>query len=485
MAVESQMGNWRGGWLVVIVGAMTLESLVAERRLRAAEAWKYSGRTLQVRLAEFGLITVLVRVGPFLPDRLGRLVVDAQQWLRDPSLFFDIEYVITVAAVAALWGVAISISAALGELEDTGNPWADRESARATTETLFVGGLFLMLALVGLVRLPGWATSGASPTAAGSIDLLPVLYVALGVLLLGQTRYALLIKAWDRERVPRSEHMERRWIRSAVLFIILVTAIASFLPAGSTSLGLTLALVILKIAIFLGQWATFLVMLVLSVILAPCAFLSMASDRTPAARPVMPDLGAVPASQAAGWPEWARTAAFVIAVVAGVVWVARTLWEDRRAAALGRTVWHTIREWLCGIWGWLRRVREQVERATRTSHETATAGLPLASVGWQWWQARSSRERVRRLYLTLLERSARTGYPRRPAQTPHEYGVELESYVPGHRDQVSALTEAFVEARYSRREFEPGRLHALYEIWRRLKKALRRPPSPPEIAKKG
>jgi hypothetical protein len=164
-------------------------------------------------------------------------------------------------------------------------------------------------------------------------------------------------------------------------------------------------------------------------------------------------------------------------VIVGVAWVVRTVWEDRRVAGVGQAIWQMIWQWIGGLWSWWQGVRARIERVLPGSHETATAGLPATSMRLRWWQARSTRERVRRLYLTLLERSARTGYPRLPAQTPNEYGVELESHVPGHEAEIRALTEAFVEARYGRREFEPGRLYALHELWQRLLKALRRPPS--------
>jgi hypothetical protein len=63
---------------------------------------------------------------------------------------------------------------------------------------------------------------------------------------------------------------------------------------------------------------------------------------------------------------------------------------------------------------------------------------------------------------------------RRPWQTPDEYGVVLKGAFQGDDlpQELDLLTEAFVEARYSRHAIEAGLVHHVQESWQRVKQAL-------------
>ncbi|MGE5140273.1 MAG: DUF4129 domain-containing protein, partial [Rudaea sp.] len=98
---------------------------------------------------------------------------------------------------------------------------------------------------------------------------------------------------------------------------------------------------------------------------------------------------------------------------------------------------------------------------------------PAAGSWWQRWRARTARERVQRLYFSLLERAARSGFPRSPNQTPYEYAARLEPQIPVEGESLEALTGAFVQARYSRRDFTAAEVGVLHRLWRRLQAALR------------
>ena len=70
--------------------------------------------------------------------------------------------------------------------------------------------------------------------------------------------------------------------------------------------------------------------------------------------------------------------------------------------------------------------------------------------GW-FARARSTGEEadtVRRLYREVLRWGTARGHPRRPAQTPLEYGALLGELYPEGRAHVTLLTQAYVQARY-------------------------------------
>ncbi|HSJ53056.1 MAG TPA: DUF4129 domain-containing protein, partial [Anaerolineae bacterium] len=71
-------------------------------------------------------------------------------------------------------------------------------------------------------------------------------------------------------------------------------------------------------------------------------------------------------------------------------------------------------------------------------------------------------------------RAAQAGQPRRPAQTPYEYEASLGGQFPDLEPDLSGLTEAFVEARYSPEPVEPEDVDRVKPLWQRVKAALRR-----------
>jgi hypothetical protein len=86
--------------------------------------------------------------------------------------------------------------------------------------------------------------------------------------------------------------------------------------------------------------------------------------------------------------------------------------------------------------------------------------------------ALSPRERVLYYYLSIVRRAGERGFPRRRSQTPYEYDVLLEPNLPHAQQDMASLTQAFVEARYSRREIEPGQAGQIQTYWQRVKAAL-------------
>jgi hypothetical protein len=84
---------------------------------------------------------------------------------------------------------------------------------------------------------------------------------------------------------------------------------------------------------------------------------------------------------------------------------------------------------------------------------------------------------VRYFYLSTVRRAARLGVVRRPGQTPHEFLHDLEQTLPEAEQDVAALTDAFITARYNTTEITPAEAASVRTIWERIKRALRRDPS--------
>jgi len=104
-------------------------------------------------------------------------------------------------------------------------------------------------------------------------------------------------------------------------------------------------------------------------------------------------------------PDWfADLQAVLFWIVATIVifFLLRIVWRDRRELGSDK-IWQAFLEWWRSIWSWILRWKNRVaiqlrRRASRTAESAAEAG----SSWWERWRARTARERVRRLYLAML-----------------------------------------------------------------------------------
>ena len=83
-----------------------------------------------------------------------------------------------------------------------------------------------------------------------------------------------------------------------------------------------------------------------------------------------------------------------------------------------------------------------------------------------------SRRQIYFYYLALIRRGGEQGVPRKPSQTPDEYAVALEKALPAAAEDIDSITQAFVEARYSRGEVHPGDVDLVRATWGRIRRAL-------------
>lgn len=472
--LESDLAPWRGGYLIWIVGMATLEALLVERQLRRRRLALLEPRVWQARLAGIGIVVLVIKAASYLPSGWQALARDILRWADQPLSFFDFEFVIGIVIVGTLWMLSSSMAGNLAEIEDENNLPGEPEAARARLQEDFMLGAFFLLFAVGTQRV-ALSPAGLSlrPAQVSGLAVLPIVYVGLGVLLFGQARLSLLLAQWKRQEVPVSSGIERRWASWGVLFVGGISTLVLLLPAGETSLGVYVLSYIAFAFLIVAQVFVFLLYLLLSLLLLPLGLLPSQSSQPPRLPqlPVFP-----PPTETRAAPNWLSsiwTVFLGIVVVLVTFLILRAYWRDRQASGIWKIMWDIVcaawkalLEWLLGS---TRRV-QQILRRSPTSREFGPARITLS---WRAWRARTSRERVRRLYLALLERAARVGHPRRPAQTPFEYSTDLRPHL-SDPDGLSTLTEAFVTARYSRQDFTEAQVSRLHRLWQRLRNQLRR-----------
>jgi hypothetical protein len=473
MSLEFFMPGWRGTYLAPLVAVVTLEMLLVEQQLRTRRL-DIASRA-QIRLGEMFIILLLLKPATYLERGWLAFLNDGQQWLREPVLFFDSDYIIGAMVMLLMWPLAMDLGGHLAALQDVFSP-QDQDWALAGLKERFMLGAFVLLMAVG-IRHVNFAALGLRLNLAqvNALTWLPLLYFGLGLLLFGQARLALLQAGWEREQISVTPSLTRRWAGWGALFVIGVTVLALLVPAGDTLLGFYLFTLLMVLVVFVGQLIFFVLLLLLSVLLSPCMALFKIQQVSTPAPPQLPTLQPPPPqSSGSTWFFYLRLIVFWVVVVVLLLLILRIYWRERKAAG-GWQPWLGLVKLWHALWAWLRGWRNRVSlRFARAPQPTIPPPQEIGLGWWERWRARTARERVRRLYLALLQRAAQAGHPRRPDQTPFEYESALKSRVTGEENALDALTSAFVQARYSRRDFQPEEVSLLRRIWQRLQAKLRK-----------
>lgn len=495
--VEATIPTWQGTYVVVMVAVMAFITVVTEQRLR--HFLDASERTA-VRIAEFLLLLVSLRLMMYTGRGWNAFSRDLRIWLGNPgTLIFDPEYMLLVGPLLGLRVIAANIATALLELEVTEET---RVVHRGRWETLqpgflksplaylydrFVRGALVLLAAVGLLQID---LSGQfihlRPAQMGPLTWLPLAYVGLGLLLLGQARYALLVAHWQREGIPVASEVRQRWASWGVLFVFGVSLAALFLPAYGTGTGVYLLLWLSFLLALVGQVLMFLVHL----LLYPIAWLlsnltSQQAEQAPLqpVAPPQPTPPPPPPSSEFNVPTWftrLQLTVFWVAAATVLLLVLRRYLRYQQATGQWGDVLRSIRQWLVRVWrgllGQWRGIYRRMGASSLAQMEKPEPEEERASPRWRrLWQATTARERVRRLYSLMLRHAANVGHPRSPTQTPYEYATLLRPHVIEEQEALEGLTQAFVEARYSKRDFEDQEITMLRRLLARLRKALAQP----------
>lgn len=110
-----------------------------------------------------------------------------------------------------------------------------------------------------------------------------------------------------------------------------------------------------------------------------------------------------------------------------------------------------------GLWATLGRLHAYLVGEVRRLWRRRAVGV------------RSEAESVRELYRRMLRWAAKSGYARRPAQTPVEYARFLAAMCPEASPELEMITRAYDRVRYSRDAAGVAELEAVRQAWTRLR----------------
>jgi len=468
--------DWNGTYLTVACVLAALEANYSHRLVRAR---RLSGPDLfRFRVAEIVLFFLLLKIFSYADGSWADVLADVRTWPQQPLAIFDAETLAALVLALFSWLAATLTAQDMGLIGEP--PGRDREyvppSQRLSARFLW-GGLAIVV-LAGLTRTGIAKLLDQDRPSVPGLVLNVLVYFLLGLVMLGQVRLASLQASWRSQGVQVAKRLPRRWVRYSLIFIGLTALLAFLLPTGYT---VGLFEVIGTVFLVLS----YLVSLLYALILAPIGWLLYklsgpgveSPPPLPTPPPLEPPAQGGGSSAAPAWLGMARSLVFWAALLGMVFYVLRTYLRDRPelAGVLRRIgLVHALRRLWAALWHRLTGLAQAVnERVPRLVIRLPRRRRVKGHSRFFRLSALSPRERILYYYLSVLRRAGRQGFPRRRGQTPYEYDADLAPSLPLARREMGALTQAFVEARYSRHSFGRERARRVRAEWQQVKKALR------------
>jgi hypothetical protein len=327
---------------------------------------------------------------------------------------------------------------------------------------------------IKFIRMPPLSGGGSSTLA----------YFMLGLALLSQTQFISLYTRWGLARTPISGNLAGRWALYSILLLIILAIIVSLLPTYY-SLGFISTLgywldYLLSILFFIVQsiFALFVLLINFMFLLlgedAPLAQNASASPGLPT--PPEPE-AAVPTS--VPWLGMVRTIFFwVLFLGVAIFALSQYLRQHEEVIASLRRIpgWKYLarfRSWLQSLFAGMEREISRIMQNGRERIGALSASRRfIAQGGYINPKRLTPRQKVYFYYLALIRRGSEQGIPRQPAQTPSEYARTLDQVLPTAEDDIDQLTDAFVEARYSRHSVGNEDANRVKKTWDKIRRAL-------------
>jgi len=360
--------------------------------------------------------------------------------------------------------------------------YVDRTGAfRRISGKFFWGGGLLVISS-GLTRIGlTQALSMDRPSIPGILFNV-FLYFILGLALLSQGQLLLHKAHWQLQRIEVSPEISSRWACSAAGLVLLVAIVAIALPT-EYSFGLLDALrMVLGVVLYVLVLIVGLPFALLGLILS--ALLGRSPSGASGVKLQLPKLpfeeGASPGLLPPVF-HYIKNLLFWLLMLGIVGYSIYNFLRYR--GGLFRSLWkanplQTLIIDLVNLWRRLWGLAGEAAHRVRTRWKVGAAiseGRRGLRAPWRFLRLSSlaPRELIQYFYLSIVRRAAKLGYRRRIYQTPYEYTASLAPHLPEAQEELTQLTEAFVEARYSHHTIAKKDSNLAKSHWQRVKDALR------------
>ncbi|GAC1519613.1 MAG: DUF4129 domain-containing protein [Chloroflexota bacterium] len=465
-AIHAVVPSWNGHYVVLAAFIAAVEAHFSYGFLRQRSRVLYPAKSY--RAVELLALYAVVQ---------GAATIEAHQgWRLIGAVTVDGERLAAYALVLIFW---LGATDTARDLWNVGEPaYRDahyRPPADHLIARFFWGGAILLI-VSGIAQFGVQGTANLTHAPVSGFLLNVLVYFLLGSLMLGQIRYVALRLRWERNSIVVPASLGSQWSRYSLVFLVVAAGLAVLLPTRYT-LGLLDTLrYMVEVIMALAQAILLLVLWPFGWILGHLGIHPPAAHLNPLHRPPVP-AGTSSQSQSNGLFDLLRSLLFWVLVFGGLAFLVR--WWTRghslpvQRAALLVSLAQRLRALVQRLRVRLRRRSRQGVGHLRQRQTAQTGKSETPGAGRLLDFSRTAaRQRVINYYLSMLRRAAIRGFPRRAGQTPDEYVATLQENLPFAREDVGALTHAFVEARYSTREVTTSSRREAQLAWRRIRTAL-------------
>lgn len=499
--LDQIVAGWHSGIIAAILLFIVIDRLYSYRQLKSLTP--LSSEWLIAVGAQWIVILLLMRLLLSYANGIDSFRADLSLLARGYiAELFTPEFVVTFMLAFLVWILSAQFLALLDEIgldaelalrEETAPVQGDIVPAHQRLVTMiFTLGIVLVVLtvltrlnlqtiLANVTGLPNLEVSRFSGAEAGAL-----LYFVFGLTLLSLSRLMSLQTHWNRLRIPVSSgNLVRQWGLNSLFFLLFLGTLVSLLPAGD-SLGFlsvlgTLFGFLINVLVFLSQVIITLLLLLFSI---PFLLLGAVPPGFGGAVappfPVLPTQAELPTTSSA-LLELIRSL-LLWGVLLAIVVFALTHFVRQHGGLPGALRGLRAANWLTLAWGWLfRNVKKTggtLSRALVQGWQSLVSRLEakrlLPSASLIRLRSLDPRHQIYFFYLAMIRRGGEQGLTRKPSQTPSEYAVTLEKALPSTGEDIDSITDAFVEARYSRQQVDSRQADAVKAAWGRIRRALQR-----------
>lgn len=473
---ERWLVGWKGDYLLFLVPFVVLEGIWS-RRIYQRE--KITGMDQLWRwVAEAVVLILIAKLCSYSGRGMEQFLVDLAMWVEEPIRIITVEILLVSVIILIVWMLGQSMQSELERLSDPGESGSERQMARERLMGFTFGGGFWLLMVSGIVFALSKGFDLFQEDLFRSLQIIVVGYAILCLVFLAHIQYLRRKMEWSLEGMPIPEKIGKRWLSWGAGMALGVFLVAIILPAIYLVGPDRLLFWLFGLFGYLAKAVVFVLLLVCSPIFWLLSQLMGEQSVPPESLPDLTFPPALPTGEPPAWWISLRQIILFIVIAMMLVAILVTYMKDRRISLPMLTVISERLKWILRkLHQWLLRFRGRAKwilkgiKLRRASPQDSATRVPGRI---SLYPTRSPRGRIRRYYLTFLERARETGHTRAPQQTPREYADQLVVHVTDQQAELSTLTEAFIQARYSSREMDPEEVRPVHEAWKKLRGNLRR-----------
>jgi hypothetical protein len=478
--------QWQNQYLVPISIAAAIEAMWTERMIK--DTSMFSLEWFYHRAAEWIVILAALKGMLYLLRGPAQILKDVLLWDEDFfNTFFTSEYLAAVLITLLIWVFATQFMHVLLQLEESledlaleseGVAVKDRQIIRRDLESLVFRSGLLLLVIIAVIHMD-LSFLHPSHVSLRTNVLLLLVYFLLGFVLMALSQYFILRGRWYLQKIPVSPGIAAQWASYSLLLLGASAILVLLLPTGySAELFRSLQMGVL----FLVGLVSYLLLLLAASFFLLLQFLSRSSAQMPfrpAPLPPPPLLQATPEE-----PDLLLQVlkSFLFwTFFFGLIFFSFRYYFSQRKNILDEWKEKSSTRWLAILIQWLLRRWQRLNRQVEAGVETGVRSLGMSAAGTRLHlpsvtgvvRGLPPRHQVLLTYASMLRWNEKMGFSRKDAQTPQEYARILTASIPSAAAEIDAITQRFVEARYTRHEILLADADQMREQWGRLKSRIR------------